>query len=77
MSNPKKQFNFQESFSELEKIVAEFEKGELELDASLVKFERGLKLAAELKERLNEVENKVVEIKKKFAAEPDELPTQE
>lgn len=57
---------FQEQFKALQKIVEEFEKGNLDLDASLAKFEEGLALAAECKTYLNDVENKVLEIKKKF-----------
>lgn len=67
MSKGNKQ-SFQEQFNVLQKIVDEFEKGTLDLDASLAKFEEGLALAAECKKHLNEVENKVLEIKKKFSA---------
>lgn len=67
--NPKKdKQSFQETFAELEALVREFEKGELDLDESLKKFERGLELAAVCKERLSAVENKVKEIKAKFGS---------
>ncbi len=72
MTNTKKNsFNFQTSFKELETIVSEFEKGNLDLDESLIKFEQGLQLAGELKKRLNEVENKIVEIKKKMRSDSE------
>ncbi len=58
--------SFESSFSELEKIVEELGGGEIKLDDSLKKFERGLELAAFCKGRLKEVENKVKEIKAKF-----------
>jgi exodeoxyribonuclease VII small subunit len=58
--------NFSKSFEELEKIVAKFEGGKIDLDEALVEFERGLKLVGELKGRLKEVENKVVVLKRKF-----------
>ena len=45
--------SFKEQFDELEALVEEFEKGELDLDESLKKFERGLQLAAACKERLS------------------------
>lgn len=61
----------QQLFDELESIVAQFEKGGIDLDKSLALFERGLVLAAQCKERLKEVENKVIDIKKKFALEDD------
>jgi exodeoxyribonuclease VII small subunit len=63
---PKEKFNFGEAFSELEKITNWFEKEEIDLEEGLTKFERGLELAAKLKSRLKEVENRVQEIKAKF-----------
>ncbi len=59
--------DFAKSFEELEKITEWFDSEEhLDLDKGLKQFERGLELASLLKEKLSEVENKVVEIKKKF-----------
>lgn len=64
---PKQQaFNFEKSFSELEAIVGKFESGTISLDESLRQFERGLELASQLKQRLQDVENKITEIKQKF-----------
>lgn len=64
---PKQQaFNFEKSFTELEAIVEKFESGTIGLDESLQQFERGLELASQLKQRLNDVENKITEIKRKF-----------
>jgi exodeoxyribonuclease VII small subunit len=57
---------FGASFAELEKIVAKFESEEVDLEEGLKDFELALTLARSLKERLSAVENKVVEIKKKF-----------
>jgi len=61
-----KQVNFTKGFSELEKIVADFESREIDLEKDLPAFERGLQLANGLQERLAEIENTVVEIEKKF-----------
>jgi exodeoxyribonuclease VII small subunit len=65
---PKKsdKMNFAASFAELEKIVERFEHQEVDLEDGLKDFEQALALARSLKERLSSVENKVVEIKKKF-----------
>ncbi len=57
---------------ELEKIVAHFESGEIDLEKDLPKFERGLKIAAELRKRLGEIENEIVRIEKEFSGGPDE-----
>jgi exodeoxyribonuclease VII small subunit len=65
---PKKPPSFAQSFQELEDITAWFDSQEnVDLDQGLKKFERGLELAGQLKKKLSEVENKVEEIKKKFA----------
>ncbi len=66
---PRPKGRFVKLFEELEKIVAKFEGGKIDLDESLVEFERGLKLVEELKGRLKEVENKVVVLKKQFKSE--------
>ncbi|MDG1950855.1 MAG: exodeoxyribonuclease VII small subunit, partial [bacterium] len=64
----KKKLHFGEAFAELEQITEWFDSEEnLDLDKGLKQFERGLELAGELKKKLNEVENKVEEIKEKFA----------
>ncbi|MBI4457450.1 exodeoxyribonuclease VII small subunit [Candidatus Uhrbacteria bacterium] len=65
-SKAEKKFNFGEAYQELEQIIGWFEREEVDLDEGLKKFERGLALAQKCKERLKEVENKVVEIKAKF-----------
>ena len=65
----KKKINFAKAFEELEEITQWFDSEEnLDLDKGLKQFERGLELAGELKEKLSEVENKVQDIKEKFAA---------
>jgi exodeoxyribonuclease VII small subunit len=64
--------SFGTSFAELEKIVAKFENEEVDLEEGLKDFEHALVLARTLKERLSDVENKVVEIKKKFKDVVDE-----
>lgn len=63
-----KQFNFTESYEELEKIVADFEARDIDLEKDLPRFERGLQLAQQLQKRLKQLENKVVEIERKFTA---------
>jgi exodeoxyribonuclease VII small subunit len=59
-------FDFGKAYKELEEIVDWFEGGEVDLEAGLERFERGLVLAKSCKERLKEVENKVTAIKIKF-----------
>jgi exodeoxyribonuclease VII small subunit len=62
----KTEANFSEDFQELEAIINWFEGDEVELEEGLSRFERGLELAQRCKERLDEVDNKVNEIRAKF-----------
>lgn len=62
----KEAFNFTKGYTELEKIVADFESRELDLEKDLPQFERGLELAQKLQKRLKEISNTVTEIEKKF-----------
>ena len=55
-----------EAFDELEKIVNEFEEGDVDLEKSIEKFKKGIELSKYLKKRLNEIENEIVEIKGEF-----------
>jgi len=64
----KDKFNFKRSYSELEKITEEFERGDIDLDEGLEKFKYALALAAKLQEHLAETENEVREIRKKFSS---------
>ena len=65
---PDKTFDFGKAYKELEDIIAWFEREEVDLEEGLRRFERGLELAKGCKERLKDVENKVVEIKARFGA---------
>ncbi len=65
----KKKVSFVKAFEELEAITQWFEQSETDLDEGLKKFERGLELASLCKEQLNEVENKVKEVKVKYHVE--------
>jgi exodeoxyribonuclease VII small subunit len=70
-----KPFQFEAALKELEEITAWFESSDVDLDAGLAKFERGMELSTQLKEHLQAVENRVEKIKAKFApgakTEPD------
>ncbi|MFA6603218.1 MAG: exodeoxyribonuclease VII small subunit [Patescibacteria group bacterium] len=63
------EIDFGQAYGELESIVAWFEREDTDLDESLAKFERGLTLVRQCKERLQAVENRVSEIKSKFREE--------
>lgn len=66
MAQKKDNQSFQQAFTEFEALVKEFEKGDMDLDESLKKFEQGLALASFCKEKIQDMEQKVTEIKKKF-----------
>ncbi len=51
--------NFEESMEKLENIVIELEKGNLNLDDSVKKFEEGMKTAKQCNEILEKAEKKI------------------
>lgn len=59
MSKESKELNFEETMQKLEKIVQELEKGELNLDDSINKFEEGMKLSKNASKYLEEAEKKI------------------
>lgn len=67
MKNSESKIDFTASLKELEAITEWFESEDVDLDQALIKFERGMELSNLLKNHLNQVENKVETIKKKFS----------
>ena len=51
--------NFEDKMKKLEEIATELEKGDLDLDASVSKFEEGMKLSKECSEILEKAEKKI------------------
>ena len=51
--------SFEENMENLEKIVTELEKGNLNLDDSVKKFEEGMKISKECNKMLEEAEKKI------------------
>ena len=68
MTTETKPFHFEQALRELEEITTWFESSNVDLDQGLAKFERGMELAAQLKEHLRGVENRVEKIKQRFSA---------
>ena len=50
---------FEENLKELESIVAELEKGELSLDESIEKFEKGIEVSKKCNSKLENAEKKI------------------
>ena len=57
--------SFEENMEELEKVVAELEKGDLNLDDSFSRFEQGIKISKECSKILEEAEQKITILVKK------------
>ena len=55
---------------ELETVMAELQREDLDVDVALKHYQRGLELVRQLEQYLETVENKVIELKAKFSAEP-------
>ena len=51
--------NFEKNMSDLENIVEELEKGDLNLDESISKFEEGIKISKECNKILEDAEKKI------------------
>lgn len=51
--------SFEEKIEDLEQIVKELEKGDLNLDNSVSKFEEGIKISKECNKILEEAEKKI------------------
>lgn len=62
MTEDTEQMSFEEAFAELERIVSRLEAGELDLEESLVLFERGQELAAACSRKLDQAELRVQQI---------------
>ena len=53
------QDNFEQNMEELEKIVQELEKGDLNLDESMKKFEQGMQISKKCNQFLEEAEKRI------------------
>ena len=54
-----KEINFEETMKKLEEIATELEKGDLDLDTSVSKFEEGMKLSKKCNDFLDQAEKKI------------------
>ena len=53
------EISFEENMEKLEKIVADLEKGDLDLDESVKKFEQGINISKKCEEILKNAEKKI------------------
>lgn len=68
----KKAQSFEEKLSEFQDIINDLDSGTLSMDKLLSRYEKGMNLAAELKEFLNVAEQKVIDITKKYTSTTNE-----
>lgn len=64
------ELSFEENIEKLEEIAKELEKGDLDLDASVKKFEEGMKISKKCSDILEKAEKKITMLIKN---EDDEL----
>ena len=69
MSKRKTDVDVATSFKELEEIAAWFERAEPDLDEGLKRFERAMELSSALRERLQDAESTIKEIKLRYTEE--------
>ena len=55
----KQELNFEEAMKRLEEIAQELEKGDLDLDKSVAKFEEGMKLSKQCNKLLEDAEKRI------------------
>jgi len=58
--------NYQQLTTELDSIMAELQRQDLDVDAALKHYQRGLELVEQLERYLKTAENQVTELKTKF-----------
>ena len=66
--------DFEESMKRLETIVEELEAGELTLEASIARYEEGIKLSRRLTQVLDESEKRIERLVEKEGAAPGTEP---
>jgi len=66
--------HFEQSLSELEKIVAQLETGDLNLEQSMNEFERGVSLTRQLNDTLKNAELRVKELSEQMDANDPDTP---
>ena len=59
-----KEINFEEKVKELEQIINELESGEIDLEDSIEKYTKAMKLVSECDEKLKSIEEQVNKIVK-------------
>lgn len=69
MPTPKSKPTLQQQLAELDELLGWFDQPDLDLDQALAKFDQGVKLTEEIKDRLATFENKVTILKKRFDQE--------
>ena len=69
--------NFEDNVEKLEKIVSELEKGDLNLDESITKFEDGIRISKECNKILEEAEKKITILLEKDGTVKEEKFTAE
>lgn len=62
-----KKLTYQQMQSELETILTDMQREDLDVDLAIEHYERGLELVRELETYLKQAENRVTEIKAKFS----------
>ena len=68
---------FEDALQKLEQIVAELEGDDLSLDASIAKYEEGMKLSVQCQKRLEEAQQKIVKVQEAANGQLKETPLED
>ena len=74
-AKPIEEMTFREAMTELDSIVVALESNTLELEDSLVRYERGVALLASLQKRLGEAQQKIEVLMGQLEPEADDAVT--
>ena len=74
VKKPKKKMSFEETMKELETVVNKLERDDLDLEASITLFQRGVELAGSCGKILEEAEGKIAKLIKETDGKLTEEP---
>lgn len=72
MEKNNKNFQFNKAFQEIEEISQWFQSDNIDIDKGLEKYKRGLELIKMCQQKLKEVENQFIELKKQSSSANNE-----
>lgn len=64
----KQKIDYKEMSAELNDVLSQMQSSDIDVDDAIKLYERGMKLTQQLQEYLQQAENNIIKVKKKFEA---------